>query len=72
VEIKIDGLVTLAGIGNGNPQSLNSFKSNSVELFYGKAMVIVKSGNSKGESEIRATSNGLKDSQVRIKTDYSF
>jgi beta-galactosidase len=72
VEIKINGGVSLAGIDNGNPQSLNSFKSNSINLFYGKAMLIVKSGNSKGESEIRATAKGLKDSFVRIKQIKSF
>jgi len=69
VEIKIDGEVSLAGIDNGNPQSLNSFKLNSIELFYGKAMVIVKSKNTKGSAEITATSGRLKEAKVSIKTE---
>lgn len=66
VEIKIDGSAVLAGIDNGNPQSLNSFKSNSIELFYGKAMVIIKSEDSKGTAEITATSKNLKEAAVNI------
>lgn len=66
VDVKIDGSAVLAGIDNGNPQSLNSFKSNSINLFYGKAMIIIKSGNSKGESEITATSKNLKEAAVSI------
>ena len=69
VEIKISGSITMAGIDNGNPQSLNSFKSNSIELFYGKAMVIVKSENTKGSAEITATSGEIKEATARITTD---
>jgi beta-galactosidase len=68
IEIETEGGIILAGIDNGNPQSLNSFKSDSVELFYGKAMLIVKSKNSKGSAEIIATSVGLKGAKVTIKT----
>jgi len=64
IEIKINGAAKIAGIGNGNPQSMASFKSNSVQLFYGKAMLIVGAEFSKGNVMVEATSKGLKNEKV--------
>lgn len=69
INISITGNGHLAGIGNGNPQSLESFQSSSVQLFYGKAMLIVGSDFKPGEVKITATSNGLTDDKKVIKTE---
>lgn len=66
VEIKIIGAAKIAGVGNGNPQSFASFKSNSVKLFYGKAILIVGAGFTKGNVIVEATSKGLKDEKVQL------
>ena len=66
VNITIYGPGKIAGVGNGNPQSIASFKSNEVNLFYGKAMLIISSGFSKGKLKIKATSNKLKEGTSNI------
>lgn len=68
VEIKIDGPAEIAGVGNGNPQSLAPFQADKVKLFYGKAMIILK--GKKGESgdiKITVNSEGLNSDEITIK-----
>lgn len=69
VEIKISGDGKIAGVGNGNPQSMTSFKSNTINLFYGKAMLIVSSETNKGNVIVEATSKGVKAQMTYIKTE---
>ena len=69
IEIKLHGAAQIAGIGNGNPQSMNLLLSNSVNLFYGKAMLILKSGYSKDNVVITATSESLKNAKVTVKVN---
>jgi beta-galactosidase len=67
VNIQIQGPAKIAGVGNGNPQSLAPFQANSVQLFYGKAMIILKgkSGES-GEVKVKVSSSGLVSDEVSI------
>ena len=67
IDIQIDGDGKIAGIDNGNPRSMNPFQANSVNLFYGKAMLIVQSGTNKGALAVKAASDGLKEARVTIK-----
>ncbi len=69
IDISLTGLGHIAGVGNGNPQSFDPFQSGYVNLFYGKAMIIVGSGMQKGEVQITATSNGLRNEMKRVKTE---
>lgn len=66
IEAKIIGDGRIAGIGNGNPQSLNSFKSNTIKLFYGKAMLIVGSEFTSGILTIEIRSKGLQSKPITI------
>lgn len=45
---------------------MRSFKSDQVNLFYGKAMLIVRAGEEKGIIQIKASSNGLQADNVSI------
>ncbi|TFH35797.1 MAG: glycoside hydrolase family 2 protein [Bacteroidia bacterium] len=65
VEIMIKGAGSVAGVGNGNPQSFHPFKSDNVDLFYGKAMIIVAPGSKAGKLTIEVSSPGING----IKTD---
>ncbi len=69
INIKLKGEGSIAGIGNGNPQSMESFQSDHVQLFYGKAMVILRSVYKKGNIEVTATSNGLIQDIASIKVE---
>lgn len=63
VNIQLKGDGSIAGVGNGNPQSFEPFKASQVNLFYGKAMIIIRSGVTKGATELTVSSPGLiKDS----------
>ena len=69
IELAITGPGRIAGVGNGNPQLFDSFQANYVNLFYGKAMLIVGSGFEKGDISITATCNGLVKDSKSIKTE---
>jgi beta-galactosidase len=69
IELSISGPGRIAGVGNGNPQSFDPFQANYVNLFYGKAMIIVGSGFEKGNINITATSNGLAKDLKLIKVE---
>ena len=71
VQLNINGAGSLEAISNGNPQSFRSFKDTAVNLFYGKAMAIVRSAALPGEVAIRASSPGLGSATVRINVQAS-
>lgn len=66
VNISIKGNAEIAGVGNGNPQSYEPFQANYVNLFYGKAMIIIRSNGKKGEATISVSADGLKGSSTKI------
>ncbi len=69
VTLDIEGPGRIAGVGNGNPQSFESLQSNQVDLFFGKAMVILGSGHRTGNVRVRATADGMRGSAVTIRID---
>lgn len=66
VDIKLKGDAELAGVGNGNPQSFEPFQAEFVKLFYGKAMIIIRSTGKKGSATISVSAKGLKSTEVKI------
>ncbi len=69
IRFKVEGSADIAGIGNGNPQSIEPFKADYRRLFYGKAMLIVRSREKHcGKITIRATAEGLPESQIIIES----
>lgn len=69
IDLKVEGAGIIAGVGNGNPQSMTSFQSSQIKLFYGKAMLILRSSSTKGSIQVSATSKGLMEDNVTIKTE---
>ncbi|GEC72507.1 beta-galactosidase [Flavobacterium flevense] len=67
VEFSIEGQGVLAGVGNGDATSLNSFQANSCNAFSGMCMLIVKSIDKRGEIKITASSNGLESNNITLK-----
>ncbi len=69
VNFAVTGAGTLAGVGNGNPQSHESFVVNYRKLFYGKAMLIIRSTEgAAGTIEVSASSEGLKSAKTTLTT----
>ncbi|MBK9105276.1 MAG: DUF4982 domain-containing protein [Saprospiraceae bacterium] len=69
IKLNVMGEGVIAGVGNGNPQSMEPFQANQVRLFYGKAMLILHSSLSKGEIRVTASSKGLSDDTTTIKVE---
>lgn len=66
IEILVKGNAQLVGVGNGNPQSFEPFQSNKVNLFYGKAMLILASDIRKGIAEVKVKSKDLIEDVINI------
>ncbi len=67
VTVIIDGPAQIAGVGNGNPQSFKPFQRQNIELFYGKAMIIVRTiKQESGTVKITVSSNGLKSATTSL------
>ena len=66
IEILVKGNAQLVGVGIGNPQSFEPFQSNSVKLFYGKAMLILASDIRKGIAEVKVKSKDLIEDAINI------
>ncbi|MEM7105337.1 MAG: glycoside hydrolase family 2 TIM barrel-domain containing protein [Bacteroidota bacterium] len=69
VKINIDGKATIAGVGNGNPQSFKPFQSDEVNLFYGKAMLILQAGKKAGDIVVSFSAEGLEEAQAIIRLE---
>ena len=66
VDFQLDGM-DLAGVGNGNPLSLEPFHEPYRKLFNGKALLIVRSRDGKpGSATIKATSDGLQSAHLEL------
>jgi beta-galactosidase len=68
VSFQIDGPADIAGVGNGNPLSLEPFQARERQLFYGKAMLILRTrAGSSGDVVVTATGEGLSPATAQIK-----
>jgi beta-galactosidase len=67
VRFKVDGPAEIAGVGNGNPLSLEPFQSDSRKLFYGKAMLILRTKDTQtGRVLVTAQSEGLTSARAAV------
>lgn len=66
VTFDVSGAGFNAGVDNGSPISLERFKDDKRQAFYGKAMLIVQSDGNEGDITVTATSPGLASSTATI------
>lgn len=66
VNFSIKGPAILAGTDNGNPVSMEPFKSNSRKAFNGFCLAMVQTNGKKGSIVLEATSPGVKAAAVRL------
>lgn len=67
VRFKVEGPAEIAGVGNGNPLSLEPFQLDNRKLFYGKAMLILRTiDRQAGRVRITAESDGLAPAEVTV------
>jgi beta-galactosidase len=69
VRFKVEGPAEIAAVGNGNPLSLEPFQADSRKLFYGKAMLIVRTTEGQGgRISVTAESDGLRSSNMAVRS----
>jgi beta-galactosidase len=69
VTFEVEGPAEIAAIGNGNPLSMESFQSIRHTLFYGKAMLILRSlADKPGTVTVTAAADGYERAKIQIRT----
>lgn len=63
---KVSGAGTLIGVGNGDPNCLESDKAPARSLFNGLAQIIVQAGKTPGAITIEATGDGLSAAKLTV------
>jgi hypothetical protein len=67
VRFQVDGPAEIAAVGNGNPLSLEPFQADYRKLFYGKAMLILRTKEGQaGAVRVTATSDGLLGAEITV------
>jgi beta-galactosidase len=67
IRFRIGGPAEIAGLGNGNPLSLEPFQAGYRKLFYGKAMLILRTKmDEAGQVRVSAESDDLAGTQITI------
>ena len=64
----VTGPGSLIAAGNGNPVSTESYHLPSRKAWRGRCLVILKSGNEKGDIILKVSADGMESSQIVIKT----
>lgn len=72
VKFTVSGPATIAGVGNGDHHFPAEFDTDRVALFYGKAIMILRTvEDDPGEVDVRATSEGLQPGRVSVRVGRS-
>src|SRR5437867_1209403 len=66
VRLQVSGAARIAGVDNGDQISHAPFQADRVQLFNGKALVIVRAGERGGTATLTAEGEGLESARVRI------
>ncbi|MFL6256094.1 MAG: sugar-binding domain-containing protein [Pyrinomonadaceae bacterium] len=66
VKFKVEGPGTIAGVGNANPVSTESYQQPQRKAWQGRCLVVVKSGRQSGRIVLRATAQGLPTATIVI------
>jgi beta-galactosidase len=66
IRFSIQGDATLAGVGNSNPVSLESYQQPQRKAWQGRCMAILKAGYKGGPITLKASAEGLPDSTITI------
>ena len=72
IHFEIEGPGTIAGVGNANPMSLESYQLPQRKGWQGRCIAIVKSGSIPGKIIVKATSAGLKTAEIVIDCQKNF
>jgi beta-galactosidase len=65
ISFELDGDAEIAGVDNGYQANLQSFQAHRINLYNGKALVMIK-GSEAGKVTLKASSPGLSDASITL------
>ena len=68
IYFSVQGNGSITGVDNGNPVSMESFKSHERRAFHGKCLLVVKAGKNDGPITVTANADGLLTATQVIQT----
>ena len=69
VRFTIEGEGTIAGVGNANPVSVESYQLPERKAWQGRCLVVIKSTHKAGKIILKATSQNLQSAEIEISSD---
>ena len=69
VNFEVEGEAFIAGVDNGSPISMERFKDNKRKAFYGKCLVVLQNNGRKGDIQLNAVSEGLKNATIMLNAE---
>jgi beta-galactosidase len=66
VDFAVDGAGELAGVGNGNPHNVDSFKKPRRWTWHGRALAILRPAKQAGWLTLTASATGLKPARLHL------
>jgi len=66
IHFTVEGPATIAGVGNGNPVSVESYQLPQRKAWRGRCMVVIKSKGNAGKIFLKATAENFKPAEVII------
>ena len=68
VSFALTGPGEIIAVGNGDGSTRDSYRGDHIALFYGRALVVVRTFSSPGKIHVIAHTAGLKGAQVQIQS----
>lgn len=68
IHFEVEGKGRLVAVGNGDPISLEPFDTTERKAFHGLCLAVLRSGREPGEIRMRATAEGLEETEIIIST----
>lgn len=69
ISFEVTGPGKIAGVGNANPVSIESFQVPYRKAWRGKCMIVIKSDTTAGKIFLKATSTGLNSSSLELESN---
>jgi beta-galactosidase len=69
LQFTVTGPGSIAGTGNSNPVSLESFQQPQRKAWQGRCLLIIRSGKKTGNILVKVTSSGLKAGEILLRTN---